>query len=64
MQTSLTILLFVAMVDQDIGGLHHSQSEEFHRLFAILVNFEDLVFESRSIDVVFENIDSIRLGNS
>lgn len=60
----LTILLFVAMVDQNIGGFHHSQTEELHRLFAVLVNFEDFVFEAGSIDVVFENIDSIRLGNS
>lgn len=63
-QTSLTILLFVTMVDQNIGGFHHSQIEEFHWLFSILVNFEDLMFDSSSIDVVFKNINSIRLGDS
>lgn len=41
---SLTILLFVTMGDQNISGLLHPQIEKFHRLFAILVNFEDLVF--------------------
>lgn len=52
------------MVDQNIGGFHHSQIEEFHWLLSKLVNFEDLMFDSSSIDVVFKNINSIRLGDS
>lgn len=60
----LTILLFVAMGDQNISGLLHPQIEKFHRLFAELVNLEDLMFQSSSVDVVFKYIDSVWLGNS
>lgn len=62
--TSPTILLFVAMRDENIGGFLHPQAEKFHRLFAILVNFKNLVFKSSSIDVVFKYINPVRLGNS
>lgn len=59
----LTVLLFVAMGDQDVGGLLQPQAEELHLLFAVLVDFKNLVFESSSVDVVFKDIDPVRLGN-
>lgn len=60
----LTVLLFVAMGDQDVGGLLQAQAEELRLLLAVLVDFKDLVFESRSVDVVFKEVDPVRLGNS
>lgn len=44
MSRQLTILLFVTVGDQNISGLLHPQIEKFYRLFAVLVNLEDLMF--------------------
>lgn len=59
----LTVLLFVAMGDQDVGGLLQAQAEELHLLLAVLVDFKNLVFESSSVDVVFKDINPVWLGN-
>lgn len=60
----LTVLLLVAMGEEDVGGLLQAQAEELHLLLAVLVDLKNLVLESRSVDVVFEDVDSVRLGNS
>lgn len=43
-QDNFTILLFVTVGDQNICGLLHPQIEEFHSVFSVLVDLENLMF--------------------
>lgn len=52
------------MGDHDIGRFLETQVEKLHRLFSILVNFEDLVFQPSPVDVVFKYVNPVWLGYS